>query len=514
MENRSFVNTSEPFSSLGREMEEWMERQYPGKLGSGHFDTIHVGRNRDAGVGQRGGYRINGNASTMSSALYFSAPSNQMDNTIITNEDAKTSRLSMRASDSIQAYAVEAVKDLMDKGMTKRDAQNRVNDSISKVGYFDQKTGEFVVERIKRRVNDSILSGMTTPMWDISVIQKIFHEPILRGYADGMVSKIGIPNPWADLVQIFTETFEGAGARVSNVAKSMGTFNTSVRGFNQTGTMLSEIINLVIDYESPTIQEQAIDRMPGQWLSNAAGVGRRDAEANMFLEQFMNRLWYFGHAETGFEGLMQIAVRDGTVTQYADKPALELWDEEALGTNATVGADLLVKLSHFIADKVEELFYLPVTTQVRCGPALYKVLKYSQLSKVYNQNNPLSVINTVYESGNKLVGTLVNTSHDGLWNSFEIVADPMLAPNTPFNPNPWDIMFMTFPTFQSPGLEAGLNDLIMAPVPIDNMILPSAPGYRDGVVRTSLKRIGSILAPVEKTVHVIEGIGTNNWYTP
>jgi hypothetical protein len=39
------------------------------------------------------------------------------------------------------------------------------------------------------------------------------------------------------------------------------------------------------------------------------------------------------------------------------------------------------------------------------------------------------------------------------------------------------------------------------------MILPSAPGYRDGIVRTAMTRIGSILAPIERSVFCIKGFG-------
>jgi hypothetical protein len=59
-----------------------------------------------------------------------------------------------------------------------------------------------------------------------------------------------------------------------------------------------------------------------------------------------------------------------------------------------------------------------------------------------------------------------------------------------------------------------LDDLVMMPQLIDKMVLPSAPGYRDGVVRTSLKRIGSLLCPIRKTVHCITGMGTNSRYEP
>ncbi len=89
----------------------------------------------------------------------------------------------------------------------------------------------------------------------------------------------------------------------------------------------------------------------------------------------------------------------------------------------------------------------------------------------------------------------------------------MLAPNTPFNKSAHDLMFMVFPEIQSALEEGGVtNDLVMMPVPFERMLLPSAPGYRDGMVRQYVKRFGSILAPVEKMVHVIEGFGVNDWY--
>jgi len=509
----SFLNVARPFESWKGKVEEFMCQQFPGLLDSGKFDTIHVGRNTDAGVGSRGGFRVNGSMATMGAALYFETPDKQFSNQMLADEQCKRAFFQKRVSDAITAVAVDQVNELVAKGIDKKEAQKRVNDSIGRFGYFDQTAnngmGAFVVDRIQKRVNDSILSGMTTPYWDIAVIQKIFRQPFLRGYADGMVNKIGLPNVWADLVQIFTETFEGY-ARVSNVAKTMTTFNTSIAAKNRTGTMLSEVINLVIDYESPQVQEQAIGAMPGNWLTNAT-IGTRDAYANLMLEQLMNVLIYFGHDETGFEGLMQIAMRDSTVEQYAGRPFAELWADEENNTSSTVGADLLVKLSHFMADKAEELNYLPLRCVIRCSPMLFKVMSNSQLSRVYNQNNPLSIINSAYSSQNKIAGTLVTRSGNGLWNEFEIFPDPMLAANTPFNKNAHDLLFMTFPSLQSE-LDGGMSDMIMMPVPIDKMILPSAPGYRDGVVRTALKRVGSLLVPVEKVVYVLEGLGVNDWY--
>jgi uncharacterized protein YoaH (UPF0181 family) len=407
--------------------------------------------------------------------------------------------------------AVEKVNELVAKGVSISDARNRVADSISAFGFYDKKSGQFVAERVASRVNDSILSGLTTPYWDIARIQKVFKQPFLRGYSETLVNKVGIPNIWADLVQIYTETFEGM-ARVSNVAKGTGEFNTSTGVKNRTGTMLSEVINLVIDYESPTPMEGIYGGMEGNWLTNSV-IGDRDAYANLMLEQLSCLLYYFGHAESGFEGLTQIANRDGTYEFYptASPPAEYMWNDN---TNTTVGADLLMMFNRMLAEKMEDLFFLPVNIKVTCSPILYKVLKFSMLSKTFNQNNPLSIIDKAFESGNKIQGTLVTNSGDNLYRTFELVPDPMLMPNTPFNATAEDLMFITFPTLQSELEEGNLVDLIMAPTPIDKMVLPSAPGYRDGVARTALKRVGSLLCPVAKTVHVISGMGTNARYTP
>ena len=233
----------------------------------------------------------------------------------------------------------------------------------------------------------------------------------------------------------------------------------------------------------------------------------------------MTSLYYFGHAETGFEGLTQIADRDDAYDHYpSNRPTAQyLWEHDGAGpgtpVNTTVGADLLLMLTHLVADKMEELHFLPVEIKMSCSPMLWKALSFSMTSKLYNHNSPLSIINTAFSSQEKVVGTFATNSGTKLWANFELVPDVMLNPNTPWNKTDEDLMFITFPTLQS-ALDGETSDLVMAPVLIDKMILPSAPGYRDGVVRTALKRIGSLLCPLRKTVHVISGMGVNSRYTP
>ena len=445
------------------------------------------------------------------SALYLEVPDRILDAATIADPGLLIPSFTTRVADSIKRVVATQVEELVKRGVDVKVAQAQVADAIAKIGYYDAKEGKYVIEPIVRRVNDSILTNLTGRFWNISQINKVFRQPLLRGYSDHLVTKVGVPNIWADFVQIFTAGYEGK-ARVSAVAHTTGEINTSIAAKSRTGTMLSEVINLLIDYESPSPNEQILGGQPtaGNWLVGTE-VGERDAYANLMLDQLMTLLIYFGHAETGFEGLTQIADRDDAVEYYDSlkPPAQYLWENDA--TNLTVGADLLLMLNHFIADKMEELYFLPTDCRISCSPILYKALKFSMLSKVYNQNSPLSIIATAFDAGNKIAGTLATRSGDSLYRSFELVPDPMLMPNTPFNDTDEDLMFITFPTIMDE-LSGTQTDLVMAPTLIDKMVLPSAPAWREGTVRTSLKRIGSLLCPLRKTVHIISGMGTNSRY--
>jgi hypothetical protein len=146
---------------------------------------------------------------------------------------------------------------------------------------------------------------------------------------------------------------------------------------------------------------------------------------------------------------------------------------------------------------------------------MWKVFHWSMLSKVYNQNSPLTVINSAFEADNKIVQTVATRAGNALQHKITFCPDPMLMPNTPFNPTDEDLMFVTFPTLQSEFEDNNqLTDLVMMPKLISRMVLPSAPGYREGVVRTALKRVGSLLCPVKGLVRVITGMGTNSRYVP
>ena len=515
MEQQKVIHSTKAFNGFRERAEDLLYRLFPQSLDSGAIHGVHMGHQRDIDPGMKGGHRVPATPSTMASALFFATADSQMNPAMLANEEAKRSTVEKRVDNTLAKLAAATVDSLMSKGIEKEKAEKQVLDSMASIGWYDKSKGTFVVERIASQVNDSVLAGMTTPYWNISVIQKVFRQPFLEGYATKMVSPQAVPNIWADLVQIFTASYEGQ-ARISSVAKGTGEFNTSVGVKNRVNTMISEVINLVIDYESPTPNELHVLGQQGNFLGGQL-IGDRDAYANLMLRTLKNNLYYYGAEE--FDGLYQIADRDAAVpgsissmSTYSGTPLNDIWDTDMVSNvpGLTTGATIVKAFTYMFGEIMESLNFMPKSVRIACSPIVYKVLKFVLTSDAFVQKSPLSFINNAFEFGNKIVGTMSTQGLDAGWSSFELMPDPMLMPMTPGNPNPYDMMFISFPEWQSALEPSNLSDVIIAPVLVENMILPSAPGYRDGTVRTAMTRIGSILAPVERSVFCVKGFGVQN----
>lgn len=512
MEQQKIVNSTKSFEGFRQRAENLLYKLFPQNFDSGAIHGIHMGHQRDIDPGMKGGHRIPATPSTMSSALFFATADSMINPALIVNEEAKKKTVEKRVDATLAKLASATVDSLMAKGVEKEKAERQVLDSMASVGWYDPSKGTFVAERIASQVNDSILAGMTTPYWNTSVIQKVFRQPFLEGYATRLVSPQSVPNIWADLVQIFTASYEGQ-ARISSVAKGTGEHNTSVGVKNRVNTMISEVLNIVIDYESPTPNELHVLSQQGNFLGGQL-IGDRDSYANLMLRTLKNNLYYYGAEE--FDGLYQIADRDAaapgsiaSMSLYGGTPINAIWDVEMQSPvpGLTTGATIVKAFTYMFGEIMESLNFMPKSVRIACSPTVYKVLKFVLTSDAFVQKSPLSFINSAFEFGNKVIGTMATQGLDAGWSSFELMPDPMLAANTPGNPNDYDMMFITFPEWQSALEPSNLSDVIIAPVLVENMILPSAPGYRDGTVRTAMTRIGSILAPVERSVFCIKGFG-------
>jgi hypothetical protein len=494
------INAAKPFESFADKAERFLAAQYPANFEQGGISKIHIGRNKDSSVGNAGGFRITGPA-VKANGNYLEVPDRMIPHNLLVDPYTGNTQLEVRVADSVKNYIAERTYAAMDKsGMTFEEAKRKVYDSIPFVGYYDGKTGHYVAEAVVAKVNDSVIQSLQVPYWNVTYLNKVFKQPFLEGYAKHLVSVVGVPNIWADAISIWTETFEGF-ARLANVAKTSVEFNLNETVKNKSHQILSELVNIVIEYETSP-QEAIYAGLNGNPLTSVM-IGDRERYARLMVEQLHNALIYFGDVGSEFDGLRQLTPE----IAWTDAPLDYIWRD---ATNTTKGADAVEALNTMLGDMLENVNYLPVAVRINVSPTAYKVLKWTMQSKVYNPKNPLTVLSDAFNSSEKIIGTMPSNAGNGIQTSYELLPDPMLAPHTPWNPMDTDLMYITFPAIQS-SME-GAQDLIMAPVAIDNYILPNVWPGRDGLLRTMLKRIGSIIAPVEGTVQIVRGFGVNPSY--
>ena len=483
-----FIKTSKPFAGFGEKAENFLAERYPNIVGNGAIQEIHIGRNRDASPGDRGGFRVSG-AQSQARGNYLEMPDRILPDSVLRDADSKRPVIVKRVSDSARNAIQEMRDGYIKSGLKPNEAEARVKDSVDVITHFDVKDNVYVTEPVIKRVNDSILSGLAVPYWNVSYTNKVFKQPFIQGVARNLVDVWGVPNVWADALVMYAETFEGM-ARISGVAKGNVEFNDAATVSNRMGQLVSTFVNIVVDYETG-MQEAIMASQNGNPLTSMA-IGDREKYARLMMEQLHNALLLFGDTESGFDGLSQLA----TTENYSGTPFNTIFN----GSSVTKGADMVTELLTIIGNMQEELSFLPTAVRINVSPTMYKCLKYAMQSNVYNPTNPLRILQDNFYDTEKI------SSPDGFIKGldFTLVSDPFCAANTPWNANSSDLMFITFPSVKS-ALEP-MDSLIIAPTAIENFILPSYP-QRDGLQRTMLKRVGGVIAPVDKTIKIIRGIG-------
>lgn len=507
----ALITASKPYASFASKMSDFLVQQYPGQIDKTSA-KIFIGKNRDSAPGSDAGYRITG-AARNAAPIYMETPDTKIADHLVANPNEACGgiKFTNRVSDAAKDFIQDAINGCMTaKGMSFDEAKKKVYDGIPLIGFKDNSTGEYVAMPVIKGVNDADVAALQTPYWNITYMNKIFKQPMLAGNARRLVSEVGVGNVWADAVSIWTETFEGM-ARVANVAKTTGQHNINEASKVSTHQIISEFVNIVADFES-SASDAIYGGLNGNPLTNQA-IGDNEKYTRLMLEQMHNALIYFGDNASGFDGLAQLTTEE----QWDDAPFEYIFNDP---TNSTKGADMIEKMNTMIGNWLEELNFLPTKVRINVSPTMYKCLKWALTSKVYNPSSPIKYIAEGFDHGQKFLETTPTRSMDDVQRFYEFYSDPMLSASTdaftnPFNPDDTDLMYVTFPEFQSDLEDGGLTDVVMAPVAISNMVLPYFYGNsRDGQGRTMLKRVGSILCPIEGAVKIIRGIGKNPDYTP
>lgn len=400
-------------------------------------------------------------------------------------------------SDATKAYIDNTMNSLMQKGMSEKDAHKKVQDSLEPMLGYDVKTGQYVVgAKAPNSIvgnKDSLLEQTSIPMWNIGWLTKIIKQPFATSHAKNLVSVESFNNPFADVIGLFKESFEGYG-KLSSVARGNFKQNNSNPVTNEASQIVDEVFNISVDYESD-VMEDIKAKQAGNFITSQIKADR-EKYAMMVLDRMQDALIYYGSDEAGIDGLADVA----TVEDYSGTP---LYDIFTSTTSQTRGSDIVRAMNKVIGDFLRENHYMARKVQINVSEYVFQALTQTVYSDVYNPASPLQILQGNFKGRNELDGGLVQVE-------YTIVSDTMLNPSipngeqNPFNPNKFDYMFITVPTIED---AMGTQDsLIIHPELLKSYVVPAL-WQRTGLLYTMYKRIGGVIAPVEGTVKVIRGFG-------
>lgn len=403
-------------------------------------------------------------------------------------------------SDATKRYIDTQMDSLMKAGMTEAEAHKKVQDSLEPMMGFDPAAKQYVVSArapksslIAGANKDSLLEQTSIPMWNIGWLTKIIKQPFATSHAKNLVSVESFNNPWADVIGLFKESFEGYG-KLSNVARGNFKQNNSNPVTNEASQIVDEVFNISVDYESD-IMEDIKAKQSGNFVTNQIKADR-EKYAMMVLDRMQDALIYFGSDEAGIDGLADVA----TVEAYTGTPLYDIFTSK---TSTTRGSDIVRAMQKVVGDFLRENHYMARKVKINVSEYVFQALTQTVYSDVYNPASPLQIIQGNFNVRNQLDGGLVSVA-------YEIVSDTMLNPSVtggeqnPFNPNHYDYMFITVPTIED---AMGTQDsLIIHPELLKSYVVPAL-WQRTGLLYTMYKRIGGVIAPVEGTCKVITGFG-------
>lgn len=403
----------------------------------------------------------------------------------------------MELSDATKAYIDKQMDSLIQSGMSEADAHKKVQDSLEPCMGYDVKTGQYVVSaRSPAEVianKDSLLEQTSIPMWNIGWLTKIIKQPFATSHAKNLVSVESFNNPWADVIGLFKESFEGYG-KLSNVARGNFKQNNSNPVTNEASQIVDEVVNISVDYESD-VMEDIKAKQAGNFVTGQIKADR-EKYAKMVLDRMQDALIYFGSDEAGIDGLTDVT----TPVAYTGTP---LYDIFTSATSTTRGSDIVRAMNKVIGDFLRANHYMAREVQINVSEYVFQALTQTVYSDVYNPDSPIKILTDTFKGRNELDGGLVQVK-------YTIISDTMLNPSVtggeqnPFNPNHYDYMFISVPKIKDAMGEQ--DSLIIHPELLSSYIVPAL-WQRTGILYTMYKRIGGVIAPVEGTVAVYTGFG-------
>ena len=448
---------------------------------SKHINAIHIDNSKMSPM----------SADIKSAGLFCAVDSNKCTKEALPAGFQPTDAVVMKISDSAKAYIDRSMDSFIKSGMDEATAKKKVQDSLIPMMGYDPAKKQYIMTAIAPsadgKVHDSLLEQTSIPMWNIGWLTRIIKQPFATSHAKNLVSVESFGNAWADVIGLFKESFEGYG-KLSTTAKGNVKQNNSNPVTNEASQIVDEVFNISVEYESD-VMEDIKAKQTGNFVTGQIKADR-EKYAMMVLDRMQDALIYYGSKEAGIDGLIDVA----TVEVYTGTPLYDI----LMGASTTAGSDIVKAMNRLISNFLRENHYMAQELKINVSEYVFQALTQTVYSDVYNPDSPLKILSGNFKGRNELDGGLVQCK-------YTIVSDTMCNPNTPFNPSNYDMCFMTVPRITD-ALTGTQDSLIIHPELLKSYMVPAL-WQRTGLLYTMYKRIGGVIAPIEGTVKVVQGLG-------
>lgn len=448
---------------------------------SKHINAIHIDNSKMSPM----------SADIKSAGLFCAVDSNKCTKEALPAGFQPTDAVVMKISDSAKAYIDRSMDSFIKSGMDEATAKKKVQDSLIPMMGYDPAKKQYIMTAIAPsadgKVHDSLLEQTSIPMWNIGWLTRIIKQPFATSHAKNLVSVESFGNAWADVIGLFKESFEGYG-KLSTTAKGNVKQNNSNPVTNEASQIVDEVFNISVEYESD-VMEDIKAKQTGNFVTGQIKADR-EKYAMMVLDRMQDALIYYGSKEAGIDGLIDVA----TVEVYTGTPLYDI----LMGASITAGSDIVKAMNRLISNFLRENHYMAQELKINVSEYVFQALTQTVYSDVYNPDSPLKILSGNFKGRNELDGGLVQCK-------YTIVSDTMCNPNTPFNPSNYDMCFMTVPKITD-ALTGTQDSLIIHPELLKSYMVPAL-WQRTGLLYTMYKRIGGVIAPIEGTVKVVQGLG-------
>ena len=448
---------------------------------SKHINAIHIDNSRMSPM----------SADIKSAGLFCAVDSNKCTKEALPAGFQPTDAVVMKISDSTKAYIDRSMDSFIKSGMDEATAKKKVQDSLIPMMGYDPAKKQYIMTAIAPsadgKVHDSLLEQTSIPMWNIGWLTRIIKQPFATSHAKNLVSVESFGNAWADVIGLFKESFEGYG-KLSTTAKGNVKQNNSNPVTNEASQIVDEVFNISVEYESD-VMEDIKAKQTGNFVTGQIKADR-EKYAMMVLDRMQDALIYYGSKEAGIDGLIDVA----TVEVYTGTPLYDI----LMGASTTAGSDIVKAMNRLISNFLRENHYMAQELKINVSEYVFQALTQTVYSDVYNPDSPLKILSGNFKGRNELDGGLVQCK-------YTIVSDTMCNPNTPFNPSNYDMCFMTVPKITD-ALTGTQDSLIIHPELLKSYMVPAL-WQRTGLLYTMYKRIGGVIAPIQGTVKVVQGLG-------